>query len=83
VSSGSYSKLIQIKMKLFYKSKCFNSADKTIDMLLSLDKVAYSKFIKKWVLQGPTHHYALGIGHHAETIAKIADVLGIESVIVK
>lgn len=36
-------------MKLFYKSKCFNSADKTIDMLLSLDKVAYSKFIKKWV----------------------------------
>lgn len=34
-------------MKLFYKSKCFNSADKTIDMLLSLDKVAYSKFIKK------------------------------------
>lgn len=49
MSSGSYSKLIQVKMKLFYKSKCFNSADKTIDMLLSLDKVAYSKFIKKWV----------------------------------
>ena len=32
---------------------------------------------------GPTHHYALGIGHHADTIAKIADVLGIEYVIVK
>lgn len=41
------------------------------------------EFVKKWVMQGPTHHYALGIGHHAETIAKIADVLGIESVIVK
>ena len=40
-------------------------------------------FIKKWVLQGPTHHYALGIGHHADTIKKIADVLGIESVIVR
>lgn len=40
-------------------------------------------FIKKWVMQGPTHHYALGIGHHADTIAKIADVLGIEYVIVK
>lgn len=40
-------------------------------------------FIKKWVLEGPTHHYALGIGHHAETLKKIADVLGIESVIVK
>ena len=41
------------------------------------------EFIKKWVMEGPTHHYALGIGHHAETIKKIADVLGIESVIVK
>ena len=40
-------------------------------------------FIKKWVMEGPTHHYALGIGHHAETIAKIAEVLGIEYVIVK
>jgi L-arabinose isomerase len=40
-------------------------------------------FVKAWVMEGPTHHYALGIGHHAETIKKIADVLGIESVIVK
>lgn len=40
-------------------------------------------FIKKWVMEGPTHHYALGIGHHAETIKKIADILGIEAVIVK
>lgn len=41
------------------------------------------EFIKKWVMEGPTHHYALGVGHHAETIAKIADILGIEWVIVK
>ena len=41
------------------------------------------EFIKKWVMEGPTHHYALGIGHHASTIKKIADVLGIESIIVK
>ena len=40
-------------------------------------------FIKKWVMEGPTHHYALGIGHHAGTIKKIADVLGIEAIIVK
>lgn len=40
-------------------------------------------FIKKWVMEGPTHHYALGIGHHASTIKKIADILGIEAVIVK
>ena len=41
------------------------------------------EFIKKWVMEGPTHHYALGIGHHADTIKKIADVLNIESVIVR
>lgn len=41
------------------------------------------EFIKKWVMEGLTHHYALGIGHHASTIKKIADVLGIESIIVK
>ena len=41
------------------------------------------EFIKKWVMEGPTHHYALGIGHHASTIKKIADVLGIEAVIVE
>lgn len=41
------------------------------------------EFVKKWVMEGPTHHYALGIGHHADTIAKIGAILGIESVIVR
>lgn len=41
------------------------------------------EFVKKWVMEGPTHHYALGIGHHADTIAKIAKVLNIECVVVK
>ena len=40
-------------------------------------------FVKKWVMEGPTHHYALGIGHHAETIAMIGKVLGVETVIVR
>jgi len=39
-------------------------------------------FLKRWVAEGPTHHFALGIGHHAATIAKVAECLGIESVIV-
>ena len=39
-------------------------------------------FLKRWFAQGPTHHFALGIGHHAATIQKIADCLGIEAVIV-
>lgn len=41
------------------------------------------EFIKRWVMEGPTHHYALGIGHHADTIAKIGQALGIETVIVR
>ena len=41
------------------------------------------EFVKKWVMEGPTHHYALGVGHHADTLAKIAEILGIEYVIVK
>ena len=39
-------------------------------------------FLKKWVKEGPTHHFALGIGHHAATIQKIANYLNIESVVV-
>jgi len=39
-------------------------------------------FLKRWVAEGPTHHFALGIGHHAGTIKKIADYLNIEAVII-
>jgi L-arabinose isomerase len=39
-------------------------------------------FLKRWVAQGPTHHFALGCGHRAATLARIADALGIESMIV-
>ena len=39
-------------------------------------------FLKKWIKEGPTHHFALGIGHHAHSIKKIADYLGIEAVII-
>lgn len=39
-------------------------------------------FLKKWVMEGPTHHFALGIGHHGSTIRKIADSFGIECVVV-
>ena len=41
------------------------------------------EFVKKWVMEGPTHHYALGVGHHADTIAKIGQILGVETVIVR
>ena len=39
-------------------------------------------FLSKWCMEGPTHHFALGIGHHAKTVAKLAASFGIEAVIV-
>ena len=39
-------------------------------------------FLKRWVAEGPTHHFALGIGHHACTIKKTAKYLNIEAVII-
>ncbi len=41
------------------------------------------EYIKKWCLACPTHHFALGVGHKADTIAKIAQVLGIDYTIIK
>ena len=35
-------------------------------------------FIDNWSKAGPSHHCAIGIGHHAETIKKIAFILDID-----
>lgn len=35
-------------------------------------------FLKRWVSEGPTHHFALGIGHHASTLARIAKYLHLD-----
>ncbi|CAN5421916.1 L-arabinose isomerase [soil metagenome] len=40
-------------------------------------------FLKRWFSEGPTHHFALGIGHKAEVIKKVGDLLGVESVIIQ
>ena len=39
-------------------------------------------FLLRWVAQGPTHHFALGIGHRARTLQKIAEILGLEGALV-
>lgn len=35
-------------------------------------------FLKRWVAAGPTHHFALGLGHRAQVIATIGEILGVE-----
>jgi len=39
-------------------------------------------FLKRWVAEGPTHHFALGIGHHARLIEQVGETLGLETVVV-
>lgn len=40
------------------------------------------RFLCNWAAQGPTHHFALGIGHHTETICMLADCLNIKTSVV-
>lgn len=39
-------------------------------------------FLKRWVAEGPTHHFALGVGHRASALARIADALNLEHTVV-
>ena len=39
-------------------------------------------FLKKWCLAGPTHHFALGVGHHAEALVKIASSFGVDATVI-
>lgn len=37
-------------------------------------------FLKRWVAEGPTHHFALGVGHHAPELVEIAKILNLDYV---
>jgi L-arabinose isomerase len=37
-----------------------------------------AEFINLWCSYGPTHHCALGSGHHAARIGKVGRLLGLE-----
>ena len=39
-------------------------------------------FLRQWVAEGPTHHFALGIGHHARSLMHLAELLNIEHAVV-
>ena len=40
-------------------------------------------FLCDWVRQGPTHHFALGVGHHADSLVRVGECLGVEAVVVR
>jgi L-arabinose isomerase len=35
-------------------------------------------FFERWCAEGPTHHVALGVGHHAGEVRRVAALLGLE-----
>jgi L-arabinose isomerase len=39
-------------------------------------------FFDAWCAEGPTHHVALGVGHQVSRLRKVADLLGLELVVV-
>ncbi len=39
--------------------------------------LAPAEFVNRWCMEGPTHHCALGVGHHLGRIAKVARLLKI------
>jgi L-arabinose isomerase len=45
------------------------------------DKFDVAEWITRWASQGPTHHVALGIGHRAAALSKLAKLQGIEFVL--
>ncbi|MBK5262449.1 MAG: L-fucose/L-arabinose isomerase family protein [Peptostreptococcaceae bacterium] len=40
------------------------------------------QFLRRWMAEGPTHHFALGIGHHAKDIEYIARSFNVECVVI-
>ena len=42
------------------------------------DDFDIADWMNRWAQQGPTHHVALGVGHHAATVQKTASLLGLE-----
>lgn len=39
-------------------------------------------FFKRWVAEGSTHHFADGIGHRAQSLRRIDEALGLETVVI-
>lgn len=39
-------------------------------------------FLKRWTAEGPTHHFALGVGHRSADLVRVAEAFGIESAVI-
>jgi L-arabinose isomerase len=46
------------------------------------DDFDVAAWMNAWAAQGPTHHVALGVGHHGGALTKMASIMGLECVTV-
>jgi L-arabinose isomerase len=46
-------------------------------------KYGPAEFMDRWCAEGPTHHVALGVGHQARKLRKLARLLGLELVVME
>ncbi len=47
-----------------------------------LFKPNLKEFLRRWMKEGPTHHFALGVGHHAKEIEYIAEYFDITCAVI-
>ena len=40
--------------------------------------LAPAEFLERWCAEGPTHHVALGVGHVASEVRKVASLLDLD-----
>ena len=46
-------------------------------------KYGPAEFMDRWCIEGPTHHVALGVGHHVPKLKKLARLLNLELAIME
>ncbi len=43
--------------------------------------VAPDAYMERWFAEAPTHHFAMSVGHNASLFVKVADLMGVEYIV--
>jgi L-arabinose isomerase len=80
-SSGSGSKATSVEERIVLAAEGESLPGQTLQIGNTNSRIRFTlppaAFMNAWCEQGPTHHCALGVGHHAGTLRKVARQLGL------